>query len=529
MKKTVMINISGIIFNIDEDAYNKLQKYLEDINAGFSNKEEGREIIADIEARIAELFTGKISAQKQVIILGDVDEIISIMGNPSDFGGEDNSGSGTGTTGEEAEKTGKSWKSKRIYRDPDHRVLGGVCGGLGAYFNLDPVIFRILMVITFFAFGPLLYIILWIAIPKARTTAQKLEMQGKEVNISNIEKNIREEFEEVKQNFKKMKDESSFRESGSIIEKLGHLFIVVFSSLAKIVVIFFGAILIIVGLVLLFAFLSTFILGINDVSIGSSSVSFHEIVGVFTDKQDISLLLITLIFVVAIPILSIIYGGIKLIFKIKTGNKYVGIIVAALWFLSLVYLLVVGAGEARQFKVTGIYQTSMEMDEPMDTLVLKKVLPKTIAVDEEHYINFEESEMKVIDGKLQMAGRPKITIERNDSNSVLLVVKKISKGVNQKEAKDNASYAEYHWYCGETVNGKKEYTFDPVYEIKRGGKWRFPRVEIILKVPVGKVLVIDKNMEDLLYDVEDTTQTPDDEMAGKTWVMKKEGLVMVSR
>ena len=94
--------------------------------------------------------------------------------------------------------------TKRLYRDPDNRVLGGVCGGLGAYFNNDPLLFRILFIIIFFGMGSglIIYLILWIAIPEARTTAQKLEMRGEPITIENIKKAVREEFENVKKNMK---------------------------------------------------------------------------------------------------------------------------------------------------------------------------------------------------------------------------------------------------------------------------------------------------------------------------------------
>ncbi len=523
MKKTVTINISGIIFNIDEDAYTKLQKYLEDINAQFSKNDDSKEIIADIEARIAELFSIKITTQNQVINIDDINDMISVMGNPSDFGGDEDTQKKEAETAEV--KSDKSWKSKRIYRDPDHRVLGGVCGGLGAYFNLDPVIFRILMVVTFFAFGPLLYIILWIAIPKARTTAQKLEMQGKEVNISNIEKNIKEEFEDVKQNFKKMKEESSFNNNGSFIEKLGHVFILATNSLVKVIVGFLGVILIIVGLALLFAFLSTFIFGFTDFSIGNSAISFSEFVGIFTNNQDIYLLLITLILVASIPIMSIIYGGIKLIFKIKTGNKYIGIIVAAIWFLSLIYVLVFTVEEARKFRNTGTSVVSTTIAGKMDTIVLKKTQKGNINNDDQ-YIMLGESEFKVIDGKPVMAGRPRIFIEKNDSSNLFVAVKKIARGTTEKEARENAANALFEWNC-DTIQGKEIFTFAPVYEIKKGKKWKFTHVEFILKVPVGKVLIIDKNMADLLYCAENTTDLSIDDMAGKTWIMSQNGLSLV--
>ncbi len=130
MKKTFTINISGAVFHIEEDAYEVLQKYLINLKNHFGVDEEGKEIISDIEARIAEIFSAKATDDENVITVAWVNEIVETMGTPEDFAEEE---------GEEEETIASEAKRKRrLYRDPDHRVLGGVCGGMGAYFNMDP-------------------------------------------------------------------------------------------------------------------------------------------------------------------------------------------------------------------------------------------------------------------------------------------------------------------------------------------------------------------------------------------------------
>lgn len=195
MKKTLTVNLNNQVFHVDEDAHIRLKEYLDRIESHFSNKEERADIISDIETRISELFSERTSAEKQVITLKDVEEIIRIMGDPVEIGG----GSETGKDQQSTTST-----TRRLYRDPDNRVLGGVCGGIGQYFKLDPIIFRVIFLIVFFGFGIgfLIYIILWIVVPEARTTAQKLEMRGDPVNASNIGKFMRDEFESVKDSFK---------------------------------------------------------------------------------------------------------------------------------------------------------------------------------------------------------------------------------------------------------------------------------------------------------------------------------------
>jgi phage shock protein PspC (stress-responsive transcriptional regulator) len=184
MKKTITINLGGIVFHIDEDAYQVLDKYLKTLGDFYSGDPASSEILEDIEARMAELFRERLD--REVITLENAEEVIGILGYPEDLIEEDPS-----AVYEQVQHS----RYRRIYRDPDNRILGGVCGGLGAYFNIDPLVFRLLFVVITLAGGAgvLLYIIFWIVVPEAKTTAQKLEMRGKPVNVSNIGKTVKEE------------------------------------------------------------------------------------------------------------------------------------------------------------------------------------------------------------------------------------------------------------------------------------------------------------------------------------------------
>jgi len=192
MKQSYSINLGGMVFNIDDDAYQVLKKYLEQIEMHFADVSERQEIIADIEARIAELLQERSKNQNRVFDMKDIEMVIGILGDPVEIGEAEN-GSGTGS------KEKFRYTSRRMYRDPDNRILGGVCSGMGAYWHIDPLIFRIIFILAIFGFvGPIIYLILWAVIPEARTTAQKLEMRGEPVNISNIGKSVKEEFENIK-------------------------------------------------------------------------------------------------------------------------------------------------------------------------------------------------------------------------------------------------------------------------------------------------------------------------------------------
>ena len=197
MKKTFSVNLGNRVYNIDDDAFIRLKDYLDHIESHFSDEKEREDIINDIELRVSELFSERMGPDKQVITLPDVNEVIKIMGDPQEISGSEDQPHAS-----RERRTGP----RRIYRDPDDRMLGGVCGGLGAYLGIDPVIIRILFVLfLIFGIGLLVYLILWIVVPEAKTTAQKLEMRGDMVNASNIGNFFRDEFENVKKSFRRSK------------------------------------------------------------------------------------------------------------------------------------------------------------------------------------------------------------------------------------------------------------------------------------------------------------------------------------
>jgi phage shock protein PspC (stress-responsive transcriptional regulator) len=191
MKITVSVNLGGYSFNIDEDAYAELKRYLKSLELHFAGEESSSEILSDIETRMAELFRAKMSGYKQVITIEDVKEAISVLGTPEDI--SDN----------ESKSTHDKFSSPgyhRMYRDPDHRIIGGVCAGMGAYWDIDPIILRIIFAAVTLAggLGVLVYLILYIVLPEAKTTAQKIEMKGEPVNIHNIKESVKQEFENVR-------------------------------------------------------------------------------------------------------------------------------------------------------------------------------------------------------------------------------------------------------------------------------------------------------------------------------------------
>ncbi len=188
MKVTVNINLGGYAFNVDDDAYERLRQYMKSLEKEFSGEPGAAEIMSDIEGRISDLFKARLNTYKQVITMKDVEEVMAILGSPEVISG-----------GEPADEVPPR-SQRRMYRDPDRRVIGGVCAGISAYLDWDPLILRIIFAVLIFAggFGLGLYLILWIVLPEAKTTAQKLEMRGDPVTIENIKDSVRQEFDTVK-------------------------------------------------------------------------------------------------------------------------------------------------------------------------------------------------------------------------------------------------------------------------------------------------------------------------------------------
>jgi phage shock protein PspC (stress-responsive transcriptional regulator) len=192
MKITVSINLGGYSLNIDEDAYAELKRYLKNLELHFAGEESSSEILSDIETRIAELFRAKLTSYKQVINIADVQQVISVLGTPEDI---------SNSEGPSARDKFSTPGYHRMYRDPDHRVIGGVCSGMAAYWDLELWLVRLIFfILAMMGIGILIYLILYIVLPEAKTTTEKIEMKGNPVNINNIKDSVKKEFDTVRKN-----------------------------------------------------------------------------------------------------------------------------------------------------------------------------------------------------------------------------------------------------------------------------------------------------------------------------------------
>ena len=337
MKKTYNINLGGIVFHIDEDAYDLLDKYLSNLRIHFSKEEGAEEIIHDMELRISELFSERLCEKKQVITLRDVEEIIAQMGKPEEFAEED-------TTQDTNEYKKEEKVPKRLFRDPDNKVIGGVCSGIATYFGWDVTILRIIMIVLAFpvivgAFVikgiVLAYIIAWIIIPEANTAADKLSMKGMKVNVENIGKTVTDGFEKVNDYVKSEK-------SRSVLHKIGEAIVSVVGFLVKAILIIVAVCCTPLLFILLVVCFSLLMAAVG--AIGSLPTFFYHAMpavdwSVVTSSPVTSALLsVSGILVVGIPIVGFIH------FLMSTFGGWKAMPFAVRMTLLILWLIALGVG-----------------------------------------------------------------------------------------------------------------------------------------------------------------------------------------
>ena len=333
MKKTLSINLGGTVFNIDEDAYQLLDKYLNNLRIHFRKEEGTDEIMDDFESRISELFSERIRLGYQVITIQQVEEVIARMGKPEEIF-EEESESGAQAKEPETDNTEKKQR-KRFMRDPDNKILGGVAGGLAAYMGWDVTAMRIAMLLLLFFYGIMvpLYLVFWLITPLAKTATEKLEMRGESVTVENIGKTVTDGFEKVGNQLNQMASSESSR---SFLQKTADLFVQVVGYILKFALILFG----IVFFPVLAILLVVMVISVIALLVGGAGFLYHLnpfginlVYGASTAWIIIGC--ISMIFLIGIPVF---YTGHMLsnsFFKTKPLSKSVKWTLLVLWVLSI--------------------------------------------------------------------------------------------------------------------------------------------------------------------------------------------------
>ena len=510
MNKATNIHLAQTLFSIDEIAYSRLKKYLDQLERLFKNTEGAKDILEDIEARIAELFTDLKKDERYVISVEDVEKVIDTLGTPEDLAGED------------AEQDSPSpSQPKKLFRDPDDRFIGGVAGGLSHYIGLDSVWIRLILLILFFSSVGgvvLVYILFWILVPEAKTTAEKLMMKGEPVNVSNIKKKIKEELDQVSE---KVKD-VDYENMGSQLKKKSKDFsdflLNVAKGIVKILTLLIGIfMLFIAGMVLLGLFISAIIGSVFSAMIPHELIQFG-----LSLNLPLFVLGFFALLIVGIPFVFLFMLGLQLLAQNKSiMSRMTKLILLGLWILALITLLVFGIVETKSFAISA-KQNSMEMLDQQTADTLKVYLnddhkqTETVTVFN-HFTLIEDED----ENQYRLDRNVRININQNNANTIELSVEKNARGWQQKQAIQNA----------EAIDYKYDY-FD--HQLILDGFWLSPienkthpeNVRLNLLIPQGQYVYLDQDLGKYLSSqIENDQDFYRKRIAGHLWKMENNTLI----
>ncbi len=486
MNKTVNINLANRLFHIDEGAYLRMQRYLESVKRSFANTPGSDEILADIEARIAELFYEKLENERQVITQKEVDEVIAIMGQPEDYIVDED-------IFEDEPQTGKRKtepkRSRKLYRDTDQKYVAGVSSGLAHYFNIDPLWIRLLWIIlTIGSSGGfiLLYGLLWLLVPEAVTTSQKLDMRGEDINISNIERKVKEGFDDVAQKIKSVDYEgvgNKVKSSGkNFFDTVSDVIMFLFKIIGK----FIGILLIIIGAsTIIGLFIGMITVGIAD-AVNIPGFNLYQVV----DASNMPILFVSLLcfLAIGIPFFFLLYLGLKiLVNNLKSIGSIAKFSLLGLWLISIILLIVFGVRQA----TARAYSDVVEINEQLLFQDLNDTLRIDLASYDRAYRN--KRTVKMGDGR---------TISRNEAGEEVIVLDDVQ--IYLEKSKDSLAGIEIIKESdGSSFDRAEELATAIIYDYKIEGNTLFlndfittarknkmmdQEVRVNLKIPEGTVL-----------------------------------------
>ncbi|MEP1035228.1 PspC domain-containing protein [Ekhidna sp.] len=586
MKKNISINIGGIIFHIEEDGYDKLKSYLDSVNKYFSSFEDSKEIIADIEGRIAEIFLSKLDEGKQIINHEDVNDLIATMGTTKDFEAtienepEEKSEEKVHEKTEEQkddkkeeEPKSSNEKSKRLYRDSkrkviggvasgianyfnmdpiwirllmlaflfniffwglsgfifltyiilwiavpasdqldddkavkklfrstDDRVLGGVSGGIASYFGTDPVVIRVLFVISIFLGGAglLVYLILWIITPEAKSITEKMQMQGEPVTISNIEENLKKNLnvKEGEENVFVKILLFPFRLIAMIFKALGEVLGPLLKVGVEVLRIAVGVFLVFLGFVLMICFTITLavLLGVGgamDTWVHFGEFPAEEIFGSLSTIAIISCYIVSMI-----PSLAVLMLGLVIILKKKVTSAFVAWSMFGLWLLGMIGLAISVPTIIRDYSTESTFkeERTYQVYDGIAQLKLNEL-------DWDRYNSVD----------LKIRGH-------EDSTAYLLEMDFDSRGYSRSNARDNGEAVDY-------VVTQEGNTFLFDSEIDFGNApFRFQEVSATFYIPYGKVFTMDYDLRKILRNTLWIHDFNSRDLGDNEWIFEKTGL-----
>lgn len=500
MKKTHNINIGNSIVHIEEDAYEMLTIYLNEVKQHFSKSADDFEIVTDIENRIAEMFAEVLATQqKQVINIADVQSVIQQMGSVKDFEGlEETEGEYTASAAYDP--------IKKLYRDTDRAVVAGVCSGLGHYLDIEAKWVRLFAFLSIFIFGAglLVYIIFWIMVPTAKTRIEKMEMRGEETNLKGFANSYLHPFAEQSRGFV-----AGFIQAiGEFIQGTGK---VIFKFIAGAIVLF-GSLFLLALIVTLAAFLGFW----------NADVYNYFPISIVNQEYLVTLTIAAFI-IMAIPLLALILFSIRVAFYARPANKVLSYGLLLIWLAGVVTGIFYVAKISTEFKEGAEFaQTTPLAAYPVYSLNVNTARFFT----KEDSLNYRIDPArykgrKILNNLDDNFNRPRnisFRMEKSLDGKASLSTNFKSRGQTFEAALKNAQNIHYDFLQeGAALN------FSPVLHIPKINNWRGQQVEVTLSVPVGTEVQISDAFSNHLnsYGYWDCEDEPG--VAYTTWVMTEAG------
>jgi phage shock protein PspC (stress-responsive transcriptional regulator) len=594
MKKVININFQGRVIPIEETAYELLQNYISSLRNYFANEEGRDEIINDIESRIGELFDEKLKKGASCIMDTDVENIMHNMGRPEDFEKEEE-GSGAKSSDYQqtytyaqpgAEEPQASKKRlyrdeedkilggvasglahylgidpavvriifailaivggsgflvyiilwivlpsrslvtnirKRLYRDTDDRVIAGVCGGLGKYFDINPAIPRIIFAAPFIfgiitsigrsffdvhsvfvgSFGGgtfiLVYIILWIVLPEAKTASEKLEMKGEKVDLHSIRNTVMGDLQGVKGRAEKMGSElksSAQRfasEAGSTIGTGARNVVSDTSSSVKrggglanaLAILIKAFVFLVAGAILIGLFIGLIVLLGSGVEV--MPLRDFMLQGPLQNFFAWG----TVLLFIGVPVLALIVWFIRRLMRVRAHNKYIGYSFTALWFIGLFCLIGLISSVSRNFRSQVGIRQDINLVQPANGKLLIEVGKSDVRyfdtwVDVDGILSVDKDSLFLNTARVNI-------IQSKDSLYHVHLVK-VSRGHDREQATELAEKIDFRIDQIDSVISLPE-----TFTVSRNQKWRNQRVLVVIEVPVGKQIRMDPQVRDYDY------------------------------
>jgi phage shock protein PspC (stress-responsive transcriptional regulator) len=573
MKKNISINISGIIFHIEEDGYENLRRYLDSIHKYFSTFEDSTEIMADIESRIAEIFLSKLNEGKQVITSEDVNALIATMGSVSDFKAAEEAEASADDTRTEVPPGSNygeqqqaytpprslmrdqkrkilggvcsglgnylnidplwirllfaafafAWgitiivyivmwivvpgsydlsepeTTKKMFRDPESKVLGGVSGGVASYLHIDILAVRIIFVLLAFAgfFGVFLYIILWVILPEARTLTDRMQMQGEPVTLSNIESSLKKN-QETQGAASEESDLTKillfpFRLIGTLLQALAR----VIGPLAEAVRVLVGLFIVGTGLTFLISLLVA-----GGISLGLFSATIVDVpwgrnYNEMTFPVDAFMrafpgwTVIAGFLAMLIPTLVIILLGISVIARRMVFNAAVG------WSMFAIFLVCVG------LLSVGIPKIVFAFNQSAEHIVETKYSPTG-----------KTAVLKIHEVGLDNYDATSLVLRGHSDKQFKLVQNFKAQGTTKAQAIENAQMVDYNVSVEDSV-----FTFDSNVRFKPDAIFRAQELDMVLYIPYNYPFILDRSSSDFIDQYVDYNYRD-----GYTWQITEDGM-----